>query len=454
MLSALLNSIQSTLGSRGFLVSNVFPLTVFVIANGLLAVQAWPSFKDWITELNGTEETLFGTATLGGIIVASYALSAVASAILETFEGRHWPITWFRGPLHGVQLAKLRQLDDRYDACVRGLSEVTEGMDGDSSASPPVYGWIAVLEAARRIGQMSGVCHYPATARERWRWRYDLSRTRPGATDVGIAEMDAVRLRRESGREIPHAVLKAAVDKLVPVLENNDADGAVTAPAPRRALDADYEYLKEAMYFSRDKYLAERIRLYNLREFRYPVRGKAVPQQSAIILAPTTLGNISLTMRSYAQKYYGFDLDVLWTRLQDALRSSDSYFTSLQDAKVQLDFFATCAWLAWLSTFAWLAAELLVLRSVKGFIIAGVVGPLVAFGAYTLACRAYSVFADVMRSGVDLFRFKLLGDLHLPLPDDLEAERLAWRNLASVMGYLNLENPDGTTISITYKHGG
>jgi len=95
-----------------------------------------------------------------------------------------------------------------------------------------------------------------------------------------------------------------------------------------------------------------------------------------------------------------------------------------------------------------------VLRSVKGFIIAGVIGPLVAFGAYTLACRAYSVFADVMRSGVDLFRFKLLGDLHLPLPLGLEEERVAWTNLASVMGYLNLEKPDGTKIWTTYKHGG
>lgn len=452
MLSALLNSIQTTLGSRGFLVSNVFPLTVFVIANGLLAAQAWPSFGEWITALNTTEQTLLGTASLAGIIVASYALSAVASAILETFEGRHWPVTWFRGALHRVQLAKLRQLEDRYQACVRGLSDLDEGM-GNPGAQPPVAGWITVLAAARSMGHQTGNCRYPATRWERWRWLFDRRWKKSKPAGVGIAEMHAVRRRRESGREIPHAVLQAAVEKLRPVLEANNADGAVTAPPASRALDADCDYLIEAMYFSRDKYQAERVRLYNLREFRYPVRATATRRQSAIVLAPTTLGNISLTMRSYAQNYYGFDLDVLWTRLQNALRSSDSYFTNLQDAKVQLDFFATCAWLAWLSTFAWLAAELLVLRSLKGFLIAGVVGPLVAVGAYTLACRAYSVFADVMRSGVDLFRFKVLSDLHLPLPLGLEEERVAWRNLASVMGYLNLESPDGTRISITYKHG-
>lgn len=453
MLSALLNSIQTTLGSRGFLVSNVFPLTVCAIANGLLAAQAWPSFNDWITALNSTEQTLLGAAGLAGIIVASYALSAVASAILETFEGRHWPVTWFRGPLHGVQLAKLRHLEHRYDACVHGLSEVREGIEGDSRAAVPVVGWITTLDEARRTGQSSGQCSYPATPWERRRWQFDRIWKNPPPADVGIAEMGAVRRRRESGQAIPHAVLKAAVDKFRLVLAANDADGAVTASRAKRALDADYDYLIEAMYFSRNKYQSERIRLFNVREFRFPVRAAAAPQQSAIILAPTTLGNISLTMRSYAHNYYGFDLDVLWTRLQNALRSSDPYFTSLQDTKVQLDFFATCAWLAWVSTIGWLVAELWVLRSLKGFLIAGVMGPLVAFGAYTLACRAYSVFADVMRSGVDLFRFKVLSDLHLPLPLGLEEERIAWRNLASVMGYLNLENPDGTKISISYRHG-
>ena len=453
MLSALLNSIQTTLGSRGFLVGNVFPLTVFVIVNGLLVAETWPPLKNWIAALDGKEQTLLGTASLAGIIVASYALSAVASAILETFEGRHWPITWFRGGLHRVQLAKLRQLDDGHDTCVHNLDDVIEAIDGNPGGTPPVQSSISALETARRIGQATGQCRYPATVWERWLWEYARRRKNADRPDVGIAEMNAVRRRRESGREIPRDVLRAAVDKLVPVLEANDADGAVTAPVCKRALDADYEYLKEAMYFSRDRYRAERIRLYNLRQFRYPVKANAEVRASAITLAPTTLGNISLTMRSYAQKYYGFDLDVLWTRLQNALRSSDAFFTGLQDAKVQLDFFVTCAWLAWLSTFAWLTAELLVLRSLKGFIIAGVVGPLVAFGAYTLACRAYSVFADVMRTGVDLFRFKLLSDLHLPLPLGLEEERVAWRNLASVMGYLNLEKPDGTKISMTYKHG-
>ena len=264
--------------------------------------------------------------------------------------------------------------------------------------------------------------------------------------------MGRVRRRRESGREIPADHLKAAVDKLVPVLEANAADGATDAAPAARALDADCDHLIEAIYFARDKYQAERLRLYNLRKFRYPVDAKTDETDSALILAPTTLGNISRTMRSYSQNYYGFELDVLWTRLQNVFRSSEPYYASLQDAKVQLDFFIAIAWLTSVSMVTWLVIAAIVLRSVEAFLAAGILGPLVAYGAYALACRAYSVFADVMRTGVDLFRFKLLGDLHLPLPLGLEEERILWQNLASVMGYLNLESADGSKIAMTYKH--
>jgi hypothetical protein len=455
MLSALLNSIQSTLGSRGFLVSNVFPVAMFAIANGVIAAQIWPSFEKQFASFDAADKTLLATAGVAAVIVASYVMSALASAILETFEGRHWPVTWFRAPLHRLQLARLRELEARYNACLHGLSDVMDGIDGDPHMAPPLVSWIALLRTARLTGQAAGKRQYsyPATSWQRVRWRYRQWRRDPCRPDVGIAEMSAVRRRRESGREIPAGMLRDAVHKLVMPLSMNAADGAVMATAPKRALDADCDYLIEAIYFSRDRYQAERIRLYNLRKFQFPVGGNAAAQLSSIILAPTALGNISRTMRSYAHNYYGFDLDVLWTRLQNALRTSDPYFTSLQDAKVQLDFFAACAWLSWISTFTWLALELFIVRSSRGFVVAGVVGPTLAFASYVLACRAYNVFADIMRTGVDLFRFKVLSDLHLPLPLGLEEERIAWRNLAGVMGYLNLQDPDGSAISVTYKHG-
>jgi hypothetical protein len=285
---------------------------------------------------------------------------------------------------------------------------------------------------------------YPATSFERLTWRW-LQR----GTDVGQTEVDSIRRRRAAGRFIPAALLGAAVAKLIPVAQTNALDDKLPAA---RALRRDCDDLVEAIRFSRDRYQAERIRLFTLRRFRFPVDAKTGPDRSAIILAPTTVGNIGRTIRSYAQKHYGFDVDVLWTRLQNASQSSDKFYASLQDAKVQLDFFAACTWLTGFTTVVWLLAELTVFHSRADFLAVGIVGPLVAVAAYALSCRAYNVFADTMRTCVDLFRFKVLSDLHLPLPPGLEEEKIAWQDLASVMGYENLESERGDAIMVTYKH--
>ncbi len=57
-----------------------------------------------------------------------------------------------------------------------------------------------------------------------------------------------------------------------------------------------------------------------------------------------------------------------------------------------------------------------------------------------------------MRSCVDVFRFKVLTDLHLPLPPGLEEEKAAWQDLANLMGYENPQSAPDKLISVTYKH--
>jgi hypothetical protein len=239
------------------------------------------------------------------------------------------------------------------------------------------------------------------------------------------------------------------LEKLEPVLAANSVDKTVKSWS---FLDADCDLLIESIYFSRDRYQAERIRLFNLRRFQFPVDLKSVAERSAIILAPTKMGNIGGTMRSYAQKHYGFDLEVLWTRLQNASQSSDKFYTVLQDAKVQLDFFVATTWFAVVTTIAWVLLQLLVFRRPAEFLYIGMIGPVVSVVAYQLSCRAYSVFADLMRSCVDLFRFKVLTDLHLPLPPGLEEEKAAWQDLANLMGYENTQSAPDKLISVTYKH--
>ena len=132
MLSALLNSIQGSLGSSGFLVASVFPILIFTMLNGYLASRAWPRFAAWLATFEGlTDKTMLFAAVLAGILVAAYILSSLSSAIQELCEGRRRPVSWFRPVLHRVQLARLRRLRAAYLASFRGFDEVAEGLRDD-----------------------------------------------------------------------------------------------------------------------------------------------------------------------------------------------------------------------------------------------------------------------------------------------------------------------------------
>jgi|HubBroStandDraft_2_1064218.scaffolds.fasta_scaffold31133_2 hypothetical protein len=444
MLSALLNSIQSSLGSRGFVIGSLFPVLVFVVGNGALLYRDSPWFRSRFETVQGlSQQTFLVTALLLAITILAYILSAATSVLLETLEGKHRPVSWFNRFMHRIQRAKLGYLEKGYWLCVYELGDVEEGIKGEPTSVPPVSGWIDRLNNARAVPRPGPRFPYPGTWFERWTWRFSHH------PDVGLSEMGRVRRKRAAGIAISAKLLQQALEKLEPVLAANSVDRTVKSWS---FLDADCDLLIESIYFSRDRYQAERIRLFNLRRFQFPVDLKSVAERSAIILAPTKMGNIGGTMRSYAQKHYGFDLEVLWTRLQNASQSSDKFYTVLQDAKVQLDFFVATTWFAVVTTIAWVLLQLLVFRRPAEFLYIGMIGPVVSVVAYQLSCRAYSVFADLMRSCVDLFRFKVLTDLHLPLPPGLEEEKAAWQDLANLMGYENTQSAPDKLISVTYKH--
>jgi hypothetical protein len=308
-----------------------------------------------------------------------------------------------------MQRERLRRLEEQYYCCVIGLGEIQQGVEGDPAASPAVMGWIEELKAVNANQK---------------------------ATQQAIPEMITIRIRRQLGLEIsPDALQKAVVQ--------------VVASGKYR----DCEDLIEAIRFARDRYQAERIRLFKRRRFEFPVDLQTTSDtKSAIILAPTSMGNIGRTMRAYAQRQYEFDLDVLWTRLQNASQSSDKFYQTLQDVRVQLDFYVACKTLTCVTVGVWMALELGVFHSGTDYLAIVLGGTVLFLFTRWLAWRAYLVFADVMRTCVDLFRFKLMSDLHLPLPAGIEEEKVAWVNLVNVMGYENSRSDQGSPISFTYKH--
>ena len=54
---------------------------------------------------------------------------------------------------------------------------------------------------------------------------------------------------------------------------------------------------------------------------------------------------------------------------------------------------------------------------------------------YELACQNYLLFADLLRSSVDLFRFDLLKDLQIALPVGTKEEKQLWEQMNNQIGY-------------------
>ena len=204
--------------------------------------------------------------------------------------------------------------------------------------------------------------------------------------------------------------------------------------------------LEAAIQYALDRREFDKRRLLQARQTTYPgVRPTSTDQpEGAIannILAPTTLGNIGRTIGTYTLVRYQMDLDIFWTRLQNSLqKDAKEYYAVLQDSKVQVDTMVTLCWVSAIYTLVWLATLLTLPSStVPQFLTVGIAGTLAAMMFYGLACESYRVFADVMRSSVDLFRFQVLKALSIGLPADSDDEKALWLRLGNATGFLDPE---------------
>jgi hypothetical protein len=170
-------------------------------------------------------------------------------------------------------------------------------------------------------------------------------------------------------------------------------------------------------------------RAWNPLEIRY--FNESQSRFGAGYVAPTSMGNVAESMQNRALSRYNLDLEMFWSRLQVVIQGQQDkgFFTSLQDAKTQLDFLVACCWLSGLTWFAWALVMLIMGDNMSGFLLAALVGPAVSYFFYALAIAAYQTMADLINSGVDLYRFSLLQALHVPLPKGIHQERILWQTL-------------------------
>jgi hypothetical protein len=267
---------------------------------------------------------------------------------------------------------------------------------------------VAKLVAARRKGNDNpGPCAYSESSE---------------AADA-VAKLDNKRQRYDA---ITAQELGEAIDLLAAELETCPVDnGSNSDIVHRTLLDQNHDTLHNCIRFSYEEALNSYATLYNQREFNY----------SRYRLAPTAMGNIAESVRSYARSRYEMDLDPFWSRLQKVLLGDEKFYSTLVDAKTQLDFMISLFWLTVCITAVWSVTLLYLRRSLAAFLIVAVLGPVLSVLWYRIALQNYRAFADILKSSIDLYRFQLLDSLHIRQPSGTDQERRTWADLNQIIGY-------------------
>ena len=230
--------------------------------------------------------------------------------------------------------------------------------------------------------------------------------------------------RRWYGEQLGADTLVDAKASLEKELKANSADRDTKEENARR-LDHDHRLFVSLLEYAANRAEDDYITLFNEKEFNF----------SRYTVAPTRMGNVAESVRSYAQSRYSMNLDFFWTRLQKVLQGKPEYYKTLQGAKTDLDFSVSLFWLTVLSTAIWLLALPFLSRTWLPLIAVGILGPAIARIWYLVAVQNYRSFADLIRGSLDLFRLELLTDLKLALPVDSQTERKLWDSLNRRISY-------------------
>ena len=362
MLTSLLGAIQSAFASftRGFLIVALVPTILFLAANlAILSAVNWA----WYSALKvGTfSDGLATTLWTVGVAAAALVLSALQPLLYRLTEGEALPavMRWYG---HSVQRYRLDCMHEQ----AKKIADLYTGIDG-------IYdGWMANLALPpRNIG---------------------------GAIPSGETLKLVHRLdrRRQIGWEISFSEIQNAVHALHVDLT---AGGAAATPLELREARRE---LSRIIRYARDSVKYENRTVHNQLQASFPGQVFDPKVSTDNILAPAGFGNIGRTMRSYALRRYGMDLDIFWTRLQKShgryheqdARQSGGTEEPGRFSRVNM------LWLTLLTGIVWTPA--LWIEGAHPVLFVGVSDFNARAGMAALrdaSCRAYLVFADQLRHG-------------------------------------------------------
>jgi hypothetical protein len=428
MLTSLLDTIKSQFTSKSYWLGSMMPLLLFLFANYLMLLKHSQSMSARLLKAESLTQGAFQYGAILAVILAfAYALSAIDSLMLGLLEGNHLGI--FGGLFYRTQWRKLADLDEAYKEAVLDQRIIRKAQKE----------WEDKLYGSRLVGAMG---------RKQMTWGPWVRLWFGVKSFTPRLELAELRFRQRHGLRASPRLLDAVVSAVAAWLIEYHAE------AHRgKTLDAAHNDVIDAIQYALDRSQFELVRLLNKRQFHFPGNRPSAADcepgpSTNSILAPTKMGNIGRTMRSYALIRYQLDLDIFWTRLQSAMqKDGGEFFKNLQDTKAQVDCMVTLVWLTAIFTLYWTVALLRIYpnSTETEFRIVSIGGAILTWAWYEMSCESYRVFADVMRSSVDLFRFKMLELLHMQPPYGSEEERELWVRLGNSAGY-------GRHEQFTYKN--
>jgi hypothetical protein len=393
--------------SKQLLPAAIYPLLVAGFFNVLLLAATNHDFRVWANQQR--QETKVGTAAFNAAIaiivltVIAGILTTLNTFLRELLEGKHWP-AFLSEWLMPIETERLFKFDAQLDDVARQHWQLRR-----------VAGWDTELAKDRQTGH--ALEHAPVYC---------------GLPRLAANALIRLRAERQRGELLDFQDLRTVREALGTALRSHNARALERGA---QHLDRDHVEFVKLLEYARTRVGSEMSRVYFERQVSFGDN----------TVAATSLGNVANALSTYGLSRYGFNIDLLWSRLQKVLQADTTYHTIILDAKAQLDGLVLMFWLTAMTTLGWLLALPCVSSSISLLLLVAAAGPLLCTALYLVADTSYRGFAELVRSAVDLYRFGLFKQLHLKVPLGPAEERRAWERVNQWLGFASA--PDSS-----YEH--
>ncbi|MDJ1483591.1 hypothetical protein QNI16_24040 [Cytophagaceae bacterium YF14B1] len=380
-IGSLLDKLQGLL-SKGFLLGGLVPFILLFFINWGLVLYIYPNiYAHWSSIIlpPKQENSLYWVKTLTILFVGSLIIWNINPWLRQFWEGSYLP--------NSVRLL----LSNEYSKQFRELTEERKSIANKLNSYRELH---EVLE-----NELS-------SAREK-------GASKPsGSISTKLAQdYNSLKAMNSSFGLIPIDDIKNVYELLKAELENKPADGS---KLDQIHIDFVQLFQESLSYY---EYTYDRLQS-NIRQ-RFP--------NDIGRIGPTTMSNFAEAHRDYGLVRYGMDIERFWMHLLKIIRGDTDFYPMLEEAKIQLDFSIAITSVFAITTAIWIPISWWAI-STWPFVLVILLGPIIVSISYKIAIQSYRRFTEVVRSAIDLNRFKLLDLLHISTPDSSHTEREIWRS--------------------------